>query len=72
MHEMLFKVRTYILYIYNITHFRKYCTREDGFKLKPTIVKLYSETKHSIQPNLVLRELNNIFQVKNKLHVIKK
>ncbi|XP_027850429.2 uncharacterized protein LOC114129790 [Aphis gossypii] len=41
----------------------EYCIRKDGFKMKPAIVKLYSETRHSIQPNLVIRELNNIFQV---------
>ncbi|XP_025205925.1 uncharacterized protein LOC112602183 [Melanaphis sacchari] len=41
----------------------KYCIRKDGFKMKPTIVQLYSETRHSIQPNLVIRELDNIFHV---------
>ncbi|XP_060878823.1 uncharacterized protein LOC132951124 [Metopolophium dirhodum] len=41
----------------------KYCIRRDGFKMKSTVVKLYSETRHSIQPNLVIRESDNIFQV---------
>jgi hypothetical protein len=31
--------------------------------MKPAVVNLYSETRHSIQPNLVIRELDNIFQV---------
>lgn len=42
---------------------RKYCTREDGFKMKPAIVNLSSKTRHSIQPNLILRELDNVFRV---------
>ncbi|KAL5241988.1 hypothetical protein ACI65C_009398 [Semiaphis heraclei] len=41
----------------------KFCIRKDGFKIKSTVVKLYSETRHSIQPNLVIRELDNTFQV---------
>ncbi|XP_060835603.1 uncharacterized protein LOC132918408 [Rhopalosiphum padi] len=41
----------------------EYCIRKDGFKMKSAVVNLYSETRHSIQPNLVIRELDNIFQV---------
>lgn len=52
-----------ILIKYVLHNFRKYCTREEGFKLKAAIVKLCSETRHSIQPILVLREPNCIFEV---------
>ncbi|XP_050441520.1 uncharacterized protein LOC126846275 [Adelges cooleyi] len=41
----------------------KNCNRVTGFKMPPVTVELQSETRHSLQPNFLVREPNNVFQV---------
>ncbi|XP_050525578.1 uncharacterized protein LOC126896668 [Daktulosphaira vitifoliae] len=41
----------------------KNCTRVDGFNMLPLTVDIRSETRHSLLPNFLIRDQNNIFQI---------